>query len=61
MTSSKFVLALIIIISFSIVGSVVGVALAKLLGLQGVWLWAIGVGIFMVGIGSLVANYLLFR
>ena len=61
MTFKKFALALVIIISFSIVGTMVGATLAKLLELKGMWLWAIGVGIFMVGIGSLLANYLLFR
>jgi hypothetical protein len=60
MTFNKIVFTLIIIISFAIVGSTVGTALAKLFELRWGWL-SVGLGVFMTGIGSLLSNYLLFR
>jgi hypothetical protein len=61
MAFNKIVFTLIIIISFAIVGSTVGTALAKLFELRQGWLWATGLGVFMTGIGSALSNYLLFR
>ena len=57
----RIIACMVIAVCFAVTGTTLAVALVKLLELSKGWPWGIMVGVFMGGIGTVVANYLLFR